>query len=365
MPSAAAAPMFKVKSSGLDINAALAKKGKAADHVMSEAVERAPPPPDVLNDVEVGWIDAGNLFNKLQFGSNLIVVDCRSGAAFEATHVRAAISVPLADIEGKALVDVESDVLPGRFRQRRTDEVVVYDDDSVEGGNGDVATFLKAMQEDRRAAKKVLAVKGGLKAVEAKFPFLVKGNDAFSDSEYPSMILPDFLFLGAWNAAKNREVLDHLGITYVVNATAVCENVFKADEAMNYIQCALDDKPGADIRQFFTDTIAFMEEAEAKKGKVLIHCQMGMSRSSTLVILWLMVKHKMNLREATALTRGHRPFINPNPGFLKQLGLYEVELFGSTTIRFPDGPITLRTIYEWLQADGETWVKRKVVGYAD
>ena len=133
--------------------AALAKKGKAADHVMSEAVERAPPPPDVLNDVEVGWIDAGNLFNKLQFGSNLIVVDCRSGAAFEAVsatinpvavlrcfptlallgsmapilvllltplllhphmcvylcafyaqiHVRAAISVPLADIEGKGV----------------------------------------------------------------------------------------------------------------------------------------------------------------------------------------------------------------------------------------------------------------------
>ena len=45
---------------------------------------------------------------------------------------------------------------------------------------------------------------------------------------------------------------------------------------LQYIQCALDDKPGADIRQFFTDTIAFMEEAEAKKGKVLIHCQMGM-----------------------------------------------------------------------------------------
>ena len=28
--------------------------------------------------------------------------------------------------------------------------------------------------------------------------------------------------------------------------------------------------------------------------------------------------------QATALTRSHRPFINPNPGFLKQLGLYEV-----------------------------------------
>ena len=47
------------------------------------------------------------------------------------------------------------------------------------------------------------------------------------------MILPDFLFLGAWNAAKNREVLDHLGINYIVNATAVCESVFEGDEAMN------------------------------------------------------------------------------------------------------------------------------------
>ena len=45
------------------------------------------------------------------------------------------------------------------------------------------------LQEDRRAAKKVLAVKGGLKAMEANFPFLVKGNDAFSDAEYVTPLL--------------------------------------------------------------------------------------------------------------------------------------------------------------------------------
>ena len=62
--------------------------------------------------------------------------------------------------------------------------------------------------------------------------------------------------------------------------------------------------------------------------QVLIHCQMGMSRSSTLVILWLMHKHGMNLREATAFTRAKRPFINPNPGFMQQLGEWEEAKFG-------------------------------------
>ena len=77
-------------------------------------------------------------------------------------------------------------------------------------------------------------------------------------------------------------------------------------EDLKYIKCALDDKPGADIRQYFPDLLDFLETAEKGKEKVLIHCQMGMSRSSTLVILWLMHKHGMCLREATAFTRAKR-----------------------------------------------------------
>ena len=60
-----------------------------------------------------------------------------------------------------------------------------------------------------------------------------------------------------------------------------------------------------------------------------------------------------------------RCFCRAAPYRPRHLSGTQVELFGSTTIRFPDEPITLRTIYEWLQADGETWVKRKVVGYAN
>jgi hypothetical protein len=85
--------------------------------------------------------------------------------------------------------------------------------------------------------------------------------------------------------------------------------------------------------------------------------------------------------QAMDYARECRPFINPNPGFLKHLGEFEVcnsthfsrtwwvyrpassfqaREFGSTTIRFPqDEPLTVKTVYEWLQDDG-TWKPRVV-----
>eukprot|EP00035_Acanthoeca_spectabilis_P037870 m.48094 g.48094 ORF g.48094 m.48094 type:complete len:392 (-) comp8897_c1_seq2:852-2027(-) len=338
------------------------KVDEAPDHIPSRPKTPPPKVPDVLREVSVVWGTTTELYNQVQFGSQLIVVDVRGEEDFKAGHVRSAINIPMSLIAGRSLVDIE-DELPPRFKQRRTDMVFVYDEDSEEGA-GVAAQFLSAMSADQRAAKPVTAVKGGFQAFASRFPFLNTGSEEFKSVEYsleyPSMILDDFLFLGNWASASSAKVIDHLKITHVVNATAVCGMPFQ--DKIKYIQCALDDAPGADIKQFFSDTLSFMNDAESSGGRVLIHCQMGMSRSSTLVILWLMERHGMNLREATSYTRERRPFINPNPGFLLQLGAHELETRGKTTIRFPDEPVTLRTIYEWLADDG-TWIPRVVVGY--
>lgn len=96
----------------------------------------------------------------------------------------------------------------------------------------------------------------------------------------------------------------------------------------------------------------------------LCHCGAGVhalgSRSSSLVLLWLMEKHGLSLREANEYAKQRRPYINPNPGFLCQLGRHEERLRGETTIRFPrDGaPLTVKTVYEWKMADG-AWVPRQ------
>lgn len=52
----------------------------------------------------------------------------------------------------------------------------------------------------------------------------------------------------------------------------------------------------------------------------------GVSRSATLVIAYIMKKYSMPLEQAKRLVEEKRPFINPNPGFIKQLELYDKEL---------------------------------------
>eukprot|EP00978_Attheya_sp_CCMP212_P024580 scaffold77469_cov50-Attheya_sp.AAC.5 len=67
----------------------------------------------------------------------------------------------------------------------------------------------------------------------------------------------------------------------------------------------------------------FIERHVATGGSVLVHCQMGISRSSSIVIAYLIRYHQMTLDEAYEYVSRRRPMICPNPGFWHQLGVFE------------------------------------------
>jgi len=50
---------------------------------------------------------------------------------------------------------------------------------------------------------------------------------------------------------------------------------------------------------------------------VLVHCHMGVSRSATVVIAYLMKYFHMTHREAYNFVKKKRSVINPNEGFRK------------------------------------------------
>ena len=63
------------------------------------------------------------------------------------------------------------------------------------------------------------------------------------------------------------------------------------------------------------------EEGEGRA--VLVHCMQGVSRSTTVVLAYLMRHQGMRLEEALALAKEKRPRVQPNQGFLDQLKRYE------------------------------------------
>ncbi|XP_030920928.1 dual specificity protein phosphatase 26 [Geospiza fortis] len=68
---------------------------------------------------------------------------------------------------------------------------------------------------------------------------------------------------------------------------------------------------------YFYPAADFIHQA-LNEGRILVHCAVGVSRSATLVLAYLMIRHHMPLVEAIKTVKDHRGII-PNRGFLRQL----------------------------------------------
>ncbi|XP_073957970.1 dual specificity protein phosphatase 3-like isoform X1 [Choristoneura fumiferana] len=141
------------------------------------------------------------------------------------------------------------------------------------------------------------------------------------------------LYVGDAVAAKDKSFLRRMGINYVLN-TAEGKRYTQVDtDHLYYRDCPglryrgfpLMDLPTTDISKYFHIAANFIDEGVSRGGRVLVHCFMGVSRSATCAIAFLMIKRGMSLTEAMALVRSRRD-IHPNEGFIRQLQMLDREL---------------------------------------
>lgn len=138
----------------------------------------------------------------------------------------------------------------------------------------------------------------------------------------PVSILP-FLYLGNANHAAQKDLLDTLGITAILNVSKTCP-VYK--NCYEYKTIAIDDNERENISSHFDDAIKFIDDVKSRNGKILVHCRAGISRSATICIAYLMRKYEYTLDQAYEYTKKRRAAISPNFNFLGQLLALESEL---------------------------------------
>ena len=142
----------------------------------------------------------------------------------------------------------------------------------------------------------------------------------------PSQFCPDLnevfdnIYIGNLATIFDTESLKSKNIKNVLSALTGCEGPYP--ENYNYLNLDLIDDEYENIIDKFDKSNLFIQKALDNDEKILVHCISGVSRSSTLVIAYLIDKFNKPPSEIIEMLRLKRPKINPNANFLNQLNIY-------------------------------------------
>ncbi|KAG9265526.1 dual specificity protein phosphatase 4 [Astyanax mexicanus] len=300
-------------------------------------------------------MDCGSLKRLLKEdgGCKLLLLDCRSFLAFSAGHIRGAVNARANTIvrrRAKGSVSLEQ-ILSGDDEARSRllaglySAVILYDERTQDARavkeDSTLTLVLNALGRDTFRTD-VYLLKGGydrfcsqypdycLKSRTLPVPSTVSSTSCGTphhDQGGPVEILP-FLFLGSALHASKKDMLDGMGISALLNVSSNCPNHFEG--AYQYKCIPVEDNHKEDISSWFIEAIEFIDSIKDSNGRVLVHCQAGISRSATICLAYLMKKKRVRLEEAFEFVKQRRSIISPNFSFMGQLLQFESQVLATS-----------------------------------
>jgi len=140
-------------------------------------------------------------------------------------------------------------------------------------------------------------------------------------NNHPSQIFK-WMYLGTFENACNILDLRRLGINYILNCAYDCKNTH-LPKCITELHLKIRDESDFEIFKYFEKANDFINQVRSKGGIILIHCKLGISRSPSFVLAYLMKYYNFSFENALKFLRNKRPQVNPNEGFMNYLDKYE------------------------------------------
>ncbi|XP_048585365.1 dual specificity protein phosphatase 1 isoform X2 [Nematostella vectensis] len=299
------------------------------------------------------------------------LVDCRSFMAFNVAHIRGAVNIHCPPIlkrrllRGSATLSALVSCPESKVILEEADTIIFYDDRTCDWkdleNDSTMKIVAKLLRWEKRKAT-LFYIKGGFERFSALFstmcefikpcnssltsplklklmtsadgrkPFSPRWDTDNKDDQLPRAhpnsvnepveLLPH-LYLGSELHASRRDVLKRLGISAIVNVSRNIPNTF--EDSFTYKTIPVDDTYNADIGVWFEEAAGFIDSVKASGGRVLVHCQAGISRSATICLAYLISRLNFRLDEAYEYVKKRRSVISPNFNFMGQLLHYETQ----------------------------------------
>lgn len=123
------------------------------------------------------------------------------------------------------------------------------------------------------------------------------------------------IFLGTYEDSKDLKFIENKNIGSIVCVMKEKPFLSEIKKEINFLHIPVDDHCNEKISDYFQTFIKFIDENIKSRKNILVHCYMGISRSPSFIISYLILKKKMKYKEAYEFVKSKRGQIEPNLGF--------------------------------------------------
>jgi dual specificity MAP kinase phosphatase len=335
-------------------------KSKRADCDSIDSMSPSADAETISAEQLVRWLESTSPDHRMC--ENVLIVDTRGLAQFNAGHVRDCVHVCGNKLVKRRLMQGKINVEELLGERSSLGNIAVLYGDEEDEFTELLATKMRPLFEE------TYRLTGGFTSFLALAPSFCVGNNQQSClplvgclhsnscdimGTTVTEVLP-FLYLGCHKDAKDWDIIQSHNIKYVMNVTDKCESRF--EEHVKFLRLPVRDAGDENILIYFDRAIAFIEEARCLGSGVLVHCFAGISRSATIAIAYIMKHKKWSLNESykSVLTldrkssnkcslcfyynrfvKSKRPNISPNLNFMGQLLDFEKTLHSSKMAAHP------------------------------